>query len=124
MEPVRRRVWPWIVVALLLLLLSGVLLLSCSPESADGKGVAYLDRDRWLILATGETGWLGLIFAIRAKLSRGGAGLLARAGRFVGWSLVAAGVALAALGGMFMSELLSSKVHGTPSSGGHHHHWD
>ena len=118
-----KRIWPLLVIAILLFLLSGVLLLSCSPDAVDGKGVAYADRDRWLILATGEVGWLGVIFTIRNLLARGGAGIIGRFGRFLGWVVVASGVGMAALGGVFMSDFLASKVHGG-SSGSHHHDWD
>jgi peptidoglycan/LPS O-acetylase OafA/YrhL len=113
----RRRIWPWVLLAVLLLLAGAILLIVLGPEvGSSAKGVAYRDRDRWLILATGEAGWLGLILSTRAGR---GAGLLARLGRWLGGLVLAAGIGVAAVGGWLVSSYLRAEVHGTASSGGH-----
>ncbi len=120
----KRRVWPWVLLAILLLILACALVLFLAPAPVEGSGgVAYRGRDRWLILATGEVGWLMLILSARAWLTRSGTGLVARAGRFMGVVVLAAGLGLAAAGGWLMSSFLSANVHGTPTSS-HGHHWD
>jgi len=106
--------------AVLLLLAGAILLIVLGPEvGSSAKGVAYRDRDRWLILATGEAGWLGLILSTRAWLTGGGAGLLARLGRWLGGLVLAAGIGVAAVGGWLVSSFLRAEVHGTASSDGH-----
>ena len=123
----RRRVWPWILLALLLLGAAFVLLLVLAPgaPAPDGKGVPYPLRDRLLILFTGESGWLLFTMASRALLAVRRVGLLFKVARLARGVILAGGLAAAGIGGWLTWSFLSASVHGTSSGSGHSHHsWD
>jgi hypothetical protein len=114
---VRRRVWPGIVLGLLLLLVAGALFFALAPATGE-QAVAYGDRDRWSILVALEAGWLIFVLSVRGWLARSGAGIVSRVGRLLGALVLAGGIAVGAAAGWLVSSFLSAKVHGTTSSAG------
>lgn len=113
-EP-KRRLWPWILLALLLLL-GGVILLGVLEP-------AVVPWHRAAILACLEGGWLTLVVGTGRWLRLGGAGLVARGMRLFGILLIAGGVAVGAASGWLLWQALSSEVH-DDGHHHHHHHWD
>ena len=98
----KRRVWPWILLALLLLLVATMLMARWAPST----GEHYGDAQRVGIVVLAEAGWLMLVVSAWRILARGGAGLVGRLGRFAGGVVVAAGLGVAVAGGWLVWEAL------------------